>query len=141
MLIDYKIKYRIDYEPSDIDTLITMMKYHSPALPTFIIDDFEEDVDVNVRVSDVPTAVDKKDSMIYLRVENKVYRFKLFHAEPVTKIRYGYRMQSLIKINEDQYLDVVGRVGIDFGLGKASERLYFKLAGQNIKIAVEYGLI
>lgn len=137
MQIDYKIKYRIDYEPVDIDTLITMMKYHSPALPTFQIDDFEEELDVDVRVSDVPTAVDAKDSMIYLKVDDKIYRFKLFHAEPVTKLRYGYRMLSLVKINEDQYLDVESKLGIDFKHGKVTGRLYKKLASKNSDVAVE----
>lgn len=141
MLIDYKIKYRMDYEPSDIETLVTMMKYHSPALPTFTISDYDKEIDDEVKVSDTPTAVDVKNSIIYLKTNNKVYRFKLFHAFPVNKLRYGYRMMSLVKINEDQYLDIANKIGIDFNIGKATERLYFKLAGQNISIAVEHGLI
>lgn len=138
---NYKIKYRIDYEPYDIDTLIRMMKYHSPALPTFQIDDFEEGLEIDIKIGVVPTAVDKQKSNIYLKVENKVYRFTLFNAEPVNKLRFGYRMMNMVQINEDQYLDLYNKVGIDFSIGKVSERLYFKLAGQNINIAVEYGLV
>lgn len=138
---NYKVRYRLDYEPFDIETLMQMMKYKSKHLPTVELDDFEEGLEIGVKVGSVPTAVDKQKSNIYLKVENKVYRFTLFHAEPVSKLRYGYRMLNIVQINEEQYLDLYNKVGIDFSIGKASERLYFKLAGQNINIAVEYGLV
>ena len=138
-MANYLVHYTFNYEPADMKTLKKLIELKSPYTPLFKIENVEYSVETIL--SKENTALDMKSNTIWVSVDNMIFKVKMFNSKNVQWDRYCMQVNNLVKLNDQQFLDIKDKVCIDFGVGEASYKQYIKALNQNINIAMQYGLI
>lgn len=145
-----KIYYTLDYEPVDIETLHRLIMTNSLYVPTIRILGLDGREEIKLNEPDVMIALDKEQRTLWLKifdsidVKNKtpyIFKLKMYHREPIEKIRVGYQVIRMTELKENEYITEDEKIGIDFNKGKASSNLYKKILGSNISKAHKLGLV
>lgn len=137
--MNYLVHYTFNYEPVDMKTLKKLIELKSPYTPLFKVENVEYSVEA--LIGDVPTAFDEKQNIVWLLINNMIFKVKLFNSKNVQWDRYCIQVNDLIKLNDQQFLDIEGKVCVDFGAGEASYKQYIKALNQNINIAMQLGIV
>ena len=136
---NYVVTYTINYEPADMKTLKRLIELKSPYTPLFKIENVEYSVEA--LIGSVPTAFDDKDNYVWLMIDDKIFKVKLFNSKNVHWERTCLQMVNLIKLSDHQFLDIEGKVCIDFKEGIVSYKQYIKALNQNMELARQLGII
>lgn len=137
--MNYLVNYTFNYEPSDMKTLKKLIELKSMYTPILKIENVEYSVEASL--NELKTSFDEKNDYVWILVGSMVFKIKLFNSKNVQWERFCIQVDNLIKLSDHQFLDIKGKVCIDFDSGETSYKQYIKALNQNVKLAMQLGVI